>query len=92
MFSFDFFAIHVSTRIRPKNEISAPLESCVHILEFCIYLNAFVILIFFGSLKLIQYCQPGIDQSQKKTIQRVSNADRKVFANAESFCNKLIFS
>ena len=31
-----------------------------------------------------------VGAESQKLRQRVSNADRKVFANPESFCNKLI--
>ena len=31
-----------------------------------------------------------LSAESEKPCQRVSNADRKVFANPESFCNKLI--
>ena len=36
--------------------------------------------------KRIHHCS----SESEKPRQRVSNADRKVFANPESFCNKLI--
>ena len=66
-----FFKAHIPTSIIncvqlsiiPNSILSAifEFEFCVHILEYFIYLNVFVFLIFFASLKLTQYCQQGVD-------------------------------
>ena len=38
----------------------------------------------------VQKVVKGMEAESEKPRQRVSNADRKVFANPESFCNKFI--
>ena len=44
---------------------------------------------FFTNIKAIKRANRKMTESQKPR-QRVSNADRKVFANPESFCDKFI--